>query len=89
MGSPTGSVHADAHPDPETAVLADEAKDAVTAAKKADRWRIMWYLVFATFGGILLAGIIKSFVENGDIEVRAAVVSDICRLTNRRRLHDP
>ena len=87
LGSRTRSVHADAHLDPETAVPADEPKDAVVVAK-VDRRRIIWYLVFAAFGGILLAGIIKSFVENGDIEVRA-VVSEISHLADRHRLHDP
>lgn len=74
LGSRTGSVHVDANPDPETAIPADEPEDAVIAAKKVDHWRIIWYLVFATFGGILLAGMIKGFLENGNIEVRVVVV---------------
>ena len=79
LGSRTASVHTDTHPDPEAAVPADEPEDAEIVAKKVDHWRIIWYLVFAAFGGILLAGIIKGFIENGDIEVRAVVALVIRR----------
>jgi len=82
LGSRTGSVHPDTHSDPETAAPADESEDAEIVAKKVDRWRVIWYLVFAALGGVLLAGMIKGFVENGDIEVRAAVVAVIYRLTD-------
>ena len=88
LGPRTGSVHTDTHPDLETATPPDEPKDAVIVAK-VDHWRTIWYLAFATFGGILLAVIIKSFVENGDIEVRAVAVSGVSYLADRHRLHDP
>ena len=86
LGSRPGSVHASPHPDPETASAADEPKDA---AKKVDHWRVTWYLVLATFGGILFVVMIKSFVENGDIKVRAMMVSVVSRLANYYCLHDP
>lgn len=73
LGSRTGSAYIDAQPDPEAAVSADEPTEAEIVTKKVDYWRIIWYLVFATFGGVILAGIIKGFVENGDVEVRVMV----------------
>ena len=85
LGSRTGSIHAD----PETAVPADESEDAIIVAKKVDHWRIIWYLVFATFGGILLAGVIKGFLENGDIKVRVVVVLVIFFSADRHPLSDP
>jgi len=68
LGSRTVTAYVDVQPDPETGVPADEPDQAEVVAKKVDYWRIIWYLVFAALGGVLLAGIIKGFVENGDIE---------------------
>lgn len=67
--------HADAQLDPEAAVSADEPEDAQVVAKKANFRGALWYLVFATIGGVIVAGIIKSFIDNGDIEVRLVVAS--------------
>ena len=78
MGSHIASVHADVQTDPEAAVPADEPEDTEIVAK-VDHWRVIWYLTFAAFGGILLAAIIKGFIENGDIEVRVVVVLVTCR----------
>lgn len=69
LGSRTGSAHAGVESDPEAAAPADDPRDAEIVAKKVNYWRIIWYLVFAASGGIIVAGIIKGFVENGDIEV--------------------
>lgn len=65
MGSRTGSPHAGVESDPEQAIGADDPKDAEVVAQKASYWNIIWYLV----GGVVLVGIIKGFVGNGDIEV--------------------
>ena len=75
LGSRTGSAYTDAQPDPEAVVSADELAGSEIAAKKVDYWRIVWYLVLATFGGVIVAGIIKGFVENGDVEVCVMVSS--------------
>ncbi|KAF9788392.1 mitochondrial carrier [Thelephora terrestris] len=68
LESRTTKSHVDIQPDPEVAVTADEPDDAHVVAKKADFWSILWYLVLATFGGVIIAGIIKGLVENGDVE---------------------
>jgi len=73
LGSHTGSAHVDSWLDPEAAVPADELAEAKIVAKKADYWRIILYLVFAVFGGVILAGIIEAFIENGDVEVCVVV----------------
>jgi len=83
LGPRTGSADVGVLPDPETAVSADGHDEAEIVAKKVDYWRFIWYLAFVAFGGVLLAGIIKGFIENGDVEVRLAVVSVIYRF-----LHD-
>jgi hypothetical protein len=81
LGSRTGSAYVAVQPDPEAAVSADEPTEAEVVARKVDHWRIIWYLIFAAFGGIILAGIIKGFVENGDVEVRVMAAS--CLLLDR------
>lgn len=80
MGSRTDSPHAGVESDPEEAVSADDPEDAEIVAKKAGYWRIIWYLVYAAFGGIVLAGIIKGVMENRDIEVGfvAAAPASLC-----------
>ena len=75
LGSRAGSAHVDVQPDPEAAVSADEPTEAEIVAKKVDYWRIIWYLVFFALGGVILAGIIKGFFENGDVEVRVMMSS--------------
>ena len=70
LESRTKSVYVGVQSDPEAAVSADEALEAKIIAKKVDYWRLIWYLVFATFGGVILAGVIKGFVKNVDVEVR-------------------
>ena len=69
LGSRTGSASVDVQLDPEAAVSADESTEAEIVAQKVDYWRVIWYLIFAAFGGVILAGVIKGFVKNGDIEV--------------------
>ena len=83
MGSRTGSAHADVQLDPEAAVSADEPSEAEIVVEKVDYWRVIWYLVFAAFGGVILAGIIKGFVENGDVEVCVMVTSCLCLVADR------
>ena len=75
MGSRTGSVSADVQLDPEAAVSTDEPTEAEIVAKKVDYWRVIWYLIFAALGGVILAGVIKGFVEDGDIGVRVMMPS--------------
>jgi hypothetical protein len=75
-----GSAYIDVQPDLETAISADEPEEAEIVAKKVDYWRMIWYLVFATFGGVLLGGMIKDLIENGDVEVRVVTVLAICNL---------
>ena len=77
MGSHTGSAYVDSRPDPEAAVPADEPEEAKIVVKKVDYWRVIWYLVFAIFGGVILAGIIKGFIENGDVEVCVVVFRNL------------
>ena len=77
MESRIGSAYVNVQPDPEAAVSTDEPEEAEIVAKKVDYWRICWYLVSATLGGVLLAGMIKGFIENGDVEVRVVAVSSI------------
>ena len=69
LGSRTGSAHIGVESDPEAAAPANDPNDAEAVAKKVSYWRTIWYLVFAASGGVVLAGIIKGFVENGDVEV--------------------
>lgn len=68
LESRIGSSYVDVPPDPEAALSANEPEEVKVVAKRVDYWRVIWYLVFAAFGGVLLAGIIKGFVENGDVE---------------------
>ena len=75
MGSRTGNASIDVQLDPEAAVSADESTEAEIVTQKVDYWRVIWYLIFAAFGGVILAGVIKGFVKNGDIEVRVMMSS--------------
>jgi len=71
LGSRTGSVQLD----PEAALSADEPIEAEILAKGVDYRKVIWYLIFAAFGGATLAGILKGFAENGDVEVRVMMSS--------------
>ena len=78
----TASAYVDVQPDPELVVSVGGPQETQVVLKKVDFWSILWYLAFATFGGVILAGIIKAFVQNGDIEVRVMVpCSAASRLT--------
>ena len=79
LGSRTENTYVDAQPDPEAAVPVDEPTEAEVVAKKVDYWKITWYLACAAFGGFILAGIIKGFVENGDVEVSVVVSMVVLR----------
>lgn len=63
------NAHVNVQPDPEAAVSADEPEEIPVALKKVEFWSILWYLAFVALGGFILAGIIKVFVGDGDIEV--------------------
>lgn len=89
LGSRAENAHIDAQPDPEAAIPVNEREEAEIVAKKVDYWTIFWYLVFAAFAGVLLAGIIKGFVENGDVEVRVVVLSAIYRMVDYPSLTRP
>lgn len=75
LESRIGSSYVDVRADPETAAPTDEPEVAEIVVEKApaDHSRAFWCLAFATFGGLLLWGIIKGFVENGDIKVVSVV----------------
>ena len=60
--------------DPEAATPADEQAQVQAAARKVDYWRILWYLVLAILIGVVLAGMVKGFIENGDVEVCVVMV---------------
>lgn len=89
LGSRTGNAYVDVQSDPETAASADELEEAEIVAKKVDYWTIIWRLVLATLACILLAAIIKGFVENGDVEVCALACSRIYRLVGHPLLTWP
>ena len=73
LGSRTGNASVDVQLDPEAAVSADESSEAEIVAKRVNYWGVVWYFVFAAFGGFILAGVIK--VKNVDIEVRVMMSS--------------
>ena len=83
LESRIGSAYVNVQTDPEAAVSTDGPEEAEIVVKKVDYWRICWYLVSATLGGVLLAGMIKGFIENGDVEVRVVAVSSIHHLAGR------
>ena len=68
------NAYAKVQPDPEVAASADGPEETQVVLKKVDFWTILWYLAFAVFGGVILAAIIKGFLENGD-EVCVAVLA--------------
>ena len=86
MGS--RNVYADVQPDPEAVVSTDEPAEAEIVSKEVDSWSIIWYLVLAAVGGIILAGIIKGLVENGDVEV-CVMASSHFPLGRSALTHDP
>ena len=75
LGSRTGNAPVDVQLDPEAAVSADDSTEPGIVAKRVNYWRVVWYLIFAAFGGVILAGVIKGFVEDGDIGVRVMMSS--------------
>jgi len=75
LGSRTGNASVDVQLDPEAAVSADESSEAEIVAERVNYWGVVWYFIFAAFGGFMLAGVIKDFVKNGDIEVRVMMSS--------------
>jgi hypothetical protein len=74
LGLRTGEAHVHVRADPEAAALPNELEEAEVVVKRAYLSGILWYflyLVFAAFAGAILVGIIKGFIENGDVEVGA------------------
>lgn len=69
LESRTVNAHVGLQPDPEVALLSDGPEETLVVSKNVDFWSILWYLAFATFGGVILAGIIKGLVDNGDVDV--------------------
>jgi len=74
LGSRTGNASVSVQLDPEAAVSADESTEAGIVAERVGYWRVVWYLIYTAFGGVILAGAIKGF-KNGDIEVRIMMSS--------------
>ena len=87
LESQATNTYVDVQPDPEAAVAADESEVAQDTAKKVDFRSIVWYLVFAALGEIVVAGIVKGFVENGDIEVCVVIAKR--PLLDRLSVHPP
>lgn len=73
LESRTANAHVDVQPDPRAAGSADGPEETQVVSKKVDSWSILWYLAFATFGGVILAVIIKGVVKNGDAQVWVVV----------------
>ena len=51
LGSRTGNAPVDVQLDPEAAVSADDSTEPGIVAKRVNYWRVVWYLIFAAFGG--------------------------------------
>ena len=87
LGSHPANAYVQVPPDPEAAVSADGPDETqIVLKKKVDFWSVLWYLAFVTFGGIILAGIIKGIVENGDVDVCVVVPTCNCQSFGRSPL---
>lgn len=80
LESHTANAYVGVQPSPQVAVSADGLEETRVVSRKVDFWSILWYLAFATFGGVILAGTIKGFLDNGDIEVCIVVSTFSCQL---------